>query len=191
METISIARVRRHVHHWIETFLSVAHPNFGGLPPCPFSRKAWTENRVAIALFDGENLENTAIAAAERWGDDLDVFILAAAADVADPQHLDRRIRDLNPILATFDLVALADCPRNPATTLSHTDTGNGRYTLVLIQQLGHLQAASDRLRETDYYQNWSEADFDHIVNWRSDFVWGQPDPSKSPQKNPGKGLTK
>ncbi|MEB3882624.1 hypothetical protein [Lyngbya sp. CCY1209] len=177
METISIARVRRHLHHWIETFLSVPHPNFGGLPPCPFSRKAWSENRVAIrdsapiAPFNCDNLENTAIVAAERWGDDLDVFILVAPTDVADPQHLDRRIRDLNQILATFDLVALADCPRNPATTLSHTDTSNGRYTLVLIQKLSHLQTASDRLRETDYYKNWSEADFENIVNWRSHLV--------------------
>jgi len=171
METISIARVRRHLHHWIETFLSVPHPNFGGLPPCPFSRKAWNENRVAIAPFTCDNLENTAIAVAERWGDDLDVFILADSDTVSDPQHLDRRVRDLNQILAPFDLVALADCPRNPATTLSHTDTGNRRYTLVLLQKLSHLQAASDRLRETDYYNNWSEADFENIVNWRSHLV--------------------
>lgn len=123
---------------------------------------------MEVRLFENDELENEMVNIAATWSDRLDVCVLACQQYRIDAASLDRRVEQLNLTLAKFDLVALVDCPHNPATTLSHTNTSNQEYTLVLVQRLSHLQALSDRLRETDYYRNWSAEDFDRIVNWRS-----------------------
>lgn len=177
MPDISIAQVRERVRTWIEAFLSVPHPQFGGMPPCPFSRQAWLDDRVDVRLFAWDDLDPLLCELTQTWRDRhrtrdrYDVIIFACTSESLDPHALDRRVQQLNPHLAAADLVALVDCPANPATTVSHTTTSNRRYNLVLVQRLSHLQAASDRLFQTDYYQNWSERDFENLVNWRSQLL--------------------
>ncbi|WP_017662989.1 hypothetical protein [Baaleninema simplex] len=167
MTPIELEDLRQQIRAWISNFLSVPHPHFAGLPPCPFSQQAWLENRVEVRDFKIDKLEIQLVEVAETWSDRLDVSILACSPDDIDAAVLDRRVRCTNAQLARYDLVALVDYPNHPATTTSHTNTSNGKYALVLVQKASHLRAASDRLADTGYYDRWSEEDLNNIVRWR------------------------
>lgn len=41
----AVGRIQR----WLDDFLSVNNAAFGGLPPCPFAKKAWLDKKVAIS----------------------------------------------------------------------------------------------------------------------------------------------
>lgn len=175
MSDHSLNTVYKHLQQWIEEFLDIGHPHFGGLSPCPFSRQAWIEHRVDVQPCQGDRLEAQLLQIAQNWCDHHDVCILPNLSEHPIPR-LEQRIDALNYQLAQYDLVALVDSPHNPATSLSHTNTSNQKYVLVLLQRLSHLQTASQQLAQTAYYDNWTAVDFENLVDWRS-----QLPPSTSP----------
>ncbi|WP_159790490.1 hypothetical protein [Sodalinema gerasimenkoae] len=170
MSDYSLNAACEHLKKWIENFLDVSHPHFGGLSPCPFSRQAWITNRVDVQPCQRDRLESQILEIADRWSDRYDVCILANLSREPIPD-VERRIETLNPTLAQHDVVALVDSPRNPATSLTHTSTSNHKYLLILLQRLSHLQTASQQLEQTGYYDRWTAVDFENLVDWRSQLL--------------------
>lgn len=179
MSDSSLNAVYEHLQQWIEGFLDVGHPSFGGLSPCPFSRQAWIQNRVDIQACQSDRLEAQLLQIAKTWRDRFDVCILPNLSEAPIP-NLEQRIESLNPQLAQHDIVALVDSPDNPATSLSHTNTSNQKYVLILLQRLSDLQVASQRLAQTAYYDHWTAVDFENLVNWRSQLLPRQEDESET-----------
>ncbi|OAB58060.1 hypothetical protein AY600_17085 [Phormidium willei BDU 130791] len=175
----SLNAVYQHLQQWIEEFLSVGHPHFAGLSPCPFSRQAWIEHRVHVQPCQGDDLEAQLLQIAQNWCDRHDVYILANLGDHPLP-NLEQRVDALNYQLGQNDVVALVDSPHNPATSLSHTNTSNQKYVLILLQRLSHLQAASRKLAQTGYYDNWTAVDFRNLVDWRSKLLPRQEDEAET-----------
>lgn len=162
----SLNAVCKHLQKWIEEFLDVGHPHFGGLSPCPFSRQAWIQDRVDVQPCERDGLEAQLLQIAQTWCDRHNVCILPNLSEEPIP-HLEQH-----------DIVALVDSPHNPATSLSHTNTSNQKYVLVLLQRLSHLQAASRQLARTGYYAHWTAVDFKNLVDWRSQLLTSQEDNS-------------
>ena len=46
--------MKQKVIEWIKNFVEVPHPDFGGMSPCPFSKRARERNRLNFIEFDGD-----------------------------------------------------------------------------------------------------------------------------------------
>ncbi|PSB13126.1 hypothetical protein C7B76_20915 [filamentous cyanobacterium CCP2] len=169
MQQLYPHQVQQHLDRWVKDFLSVPQSEFSNLPPCPYCRQAWLERRVMIHVCQ-TFLETcqTLLAMSQNWNEHWEVAILATHPTLVDGHELVAQVQKLNPVLSKHDLIALVDHPGNPETTLSHINTSNGEYLLVLVQRLRSLQTASAHLQKMGYYQHWSAQDLDNIVHWRS-----------------------
>ncbi len=173
MPSLDPQQVQHHLDRWVKDFLSVPQSEFASLPPCPYCRQAWLDQRVEVRCCqDWTDIGAHLLELPQTWQANWEVLIIATQPDWLGGCQLIDQVRQLNQWLAGHDLVALVDHPGNPQTTLSHVDTSNGTYLLVLVQQLRSLQAASAHLREkTSYYHHWADQDLDNIVHWRSQLV--------------------
>ena len=43
------------IDDWIQNFLSKPSKTFNNLPPCPYAKKAWLDNKVDIAIRNPEH----------------------------------------------------------------------------------------------------------------------------------------
>ncbi|WP_416672832.1 hypothetical protein [Egbenema bharatensis] len=169
MHQLQPAQVQQHLDRWIKDFLSVPQSEFSNLPPCPYCRQAWLDRRVTVHCCHSlvETCQ-TLLTMPHVWDESWEVAIVATHPALVDGHELIAQVQQLNAEFAQHNLVALVDHPGNPETTLSHINTSNGQYLLVLVQPLQSLQAASAQLQKTGYYHHWSAQDLNNIVDWRS-----------------------
>ncbi len=171
MSVPEIETVHTHLSHWIHNHLSVASSAFSGLPPCPYSKQAWVNQKVELHCCHGSDMTSRLIEFIQDWNNAFEVVILAADPTTVPVGCLQAQVRQLSSQLAQADLLALVDHPDNPATSLDHVNTSNGKYALVLVQRLSDLQSASRKLAQTGYYDHWSDNDMNTLVHWRSHLI--------------------
>ena len=46
-------RVEADIRKWSNDFLEVPNAKLNGLPPCPYARKAWADNKVVFSINTG------------------------------------------------------------------------------------------------------------------------------------------
>jgi hypothetical protein len=170
MQQLHPLQVQQHLDRWIQDFLSVPQSEFSNLPPCPYCRQAWLDRRVEIRCCRSLlEIRNLIITFPNTWDERWEVAIVATHPALVNGYELLTQVQQLNSTLSHHDLIALVDHPGNPETTLSHVNTSNGEYLLVLVQRMKALQNASRQLQKTGYYHHWSVQDLDNIVHWRSE----------------------
>ena len=47
--------VERDIRTWSKDFLEVPNAKLNGLPPCPYARKAWADDKVVFSINTGLN----------------------------------------------------------------------------------------------------------------------------------------
>ncbi len=52
--------IQKEIRRWSKEVLEIPSPHFNGVPPCPYARQAWAEDKVAI-LFKHEETTKVCI----------------------------------------------------------------------------------------------------------------------------------
>jgi hypothetical protein len=148
--------VKQELESWICDFLSKAHPSFNLLPPCPYAKTAWEEDKVLVVIddplihFDPDLLYNK----------DVVVYVFDTATITVDKLYdIATEINQQYPTI-----VALDDHP-NHKETVDDVVLNQSRYALLLIQRRDKLEHARSILESKGYYKNW---DRDYLAE-----VWG------------------
>jgi hypothetical protein len=167
-----VMEVHRHIETWILETLSTSHPEFSGFSPCPYSKKAWFGSRVEIRWFHAhQDLKPVLLDAIAHWHDGLEMMILATSLEALEPDQTLQTLEKLCETIAPNDFIALLDHPDLVDTATHHAKLCNGKYSLIFLQKLSHLQQASKKLEHVGYYESWTQADMSRTVFRREDLL--------------------
>ena len=141
------------IESWIIDVLSKPEKVFANLPPCPFAKKAWLDNKVDVKEFVSfDQLEEDI--------KELKEVIIFRFGDIS--------ARDLEDIAKEYNqkypnLLFLEEHP-DLVECFNGLVTNHGKAMLI-VQDRKELEDARKQLQRTGYYDNWSEELKDRILN--------------------------
>ena len=140
------------VKKWISETLSQPNEIFGGLPPCPYARKAWADGKVKI-ITDTFTYDYDKLISGE-----LDVILIVLEGATFESLLVEKKSLLKN--LPT-GLVILEDHPEQKEE-VSGLNLNFGKPCLF-IQNRKKLVIAREYLESTDYYKNFDKEYLDDI----------------------------
>jgi hypothetical protein len=147
---------------YLDTVLEKPHPVFGGMPICPFSKKARLQNKifykVLVLTMDqlqaGSELRRAIASFQESHQHDVLLFI-SPDEQALSVEQVQTFVEQLNHVLAPLGLTAFGGHPQDPFN-VQGVYTRREPFINLTVQSLSVLQAASSQLARTAYYQHWS-----------------------------------
>ena len=141
---------------WINKTLSIPDSIFNNLPPCPYAKKAWMEDKVEIHAFDSW-VDAYSCLVTKQWDfTNLEVGIIAFPKDDITSNQLSNMLDALQNTWPRNDLAVLEDHP-DELEQVDGFKLNFGKCCLLLIQPRSKLHEARAYLETKDYYKNWSQ----------------------------------
>ena len=161
-------RVAEEIKRWSREVLEKPSDFFGGMPPCPYAKSAWVNNKVRIDFGDADRV----LWHTENWDDDVDLIIVVVDKDW-DFDLVDPWCDYYNDKLAKEDFALMSFVPDSGVGTGQPEEEATDwepiveeDYAMVFIQRLSDVNDASMSLERSGYYKNCT-AKFMEYVNDR------------------------
>ena len=155
--------IKEEIRSWSSEVLEKPSDNFSGLPPCPYARKAWSNDKVRVHVAQDLDLAVRIKEGNPPEKDSVDVLGWTGwdnmSADEFDT-WLDEQNEDHKGIWI------IGFHPEHPLDDSQEEFEGNGSptYGVILIQPLSDLSAASKRILTKGYYSNYAPEDMNHVI---------------------------
>ena len=162
--------VERDIRTWSRDFLEIPNAKLNGLPPCPYARKAWADDKVVFSINTG--IDGLLDAIREFDGHDYDIVVWAEE-DLPDMEYLDGMCDGMNELMsiAGIDLHLMVFHPDYDATEagldfLVDDDVTDDSlsYCMVFVQKLSKLDDAALYLEKSNYYEHFPEDIYNTLV---------------------------
>lgn len=158
------------VSEWVLDFVSVYNSELGSIP-CPFAKKAMTDEKIYWSKVDNEKeLVQTSLIAEAIFelDQEYEVMVIGIDPSAITKEELEECVLKLNQnILMPKGYIALEDHPDN-AEIINEAKMNQGKWSLVFVQPTDKLSRASDMLKRQGYYDNWTQEQIDDVVSWRN-----------------------
>jgi len=165
---------------WSREVLEVPNEHLNGLPPCPYARKAWADNKVLVvetdyiyaeammhcATFDALNKDVVVVASYAM--PDIDTFSSFV-------EGLNRSFPELHCMEFHPDYGA-EDAELDFLTDNDWESEIDQPYCMIFVQGLEKIVTASDRLEYLGYYDNYPSDEYDALVRRRRERLTGADD---------------
>ncbi len=167
------------VRLWSKNYLEVSNVHLGGVPACPFAKKAWHDDKVWIAVKTKHSTYKKELNDCLKNLDfsKKDILIFCDPYYSYSPDELHLATEDYNEWYNRKDMYFMSFHPSNPATVeeqqslvspseeLLEEDTyPEYKYSMMLIQKFSQLQQASDKLHRQGYYSQWPKGYYRDVV---------------------------
>ena len=159
------------IRKWSHEFLEVPCDKLNGLPPCPYAKKAWLENKVKFSVNTG--LDGLIQQIKEYDTHDFDIVIWADE-EYPEMGYLDGFCDGINEALsvAGIDLHLMLFHPDySPSEAGLHfleevecLEDSELDYAMVFVQRLSILDDAALSLEKSGYYTNFPEDIYQSLV---------------------------
>ena len=148
---------------WSSDILSKASPHFNDLPPCPYAKKAWKDNKVGL-VFNYKKGKETLHNTVSNYTDDFDLTIVIDFKFEEDPDDFHLFLDEMNDRISDGefsdkDVWVMGFHPYDEESEFledidfdPHTET---EYSMTFVQRLTSLQAAANKLDKIGYYQSY------------------------------------
>ena len=144
---------QQQIESWILNFLSKPNSVFNNLPPCPYAKQAWLDNKVEVIETDSKHLEQQICKILETFPDSKDLVML-----VLDPSEVSYEQLKLFSEQYKNDKFALLKDHPNECETVKDVVLNNGKYAIIFVQRREELTRARNELAGTGYYDNFDPA---------------------------------
>jgi hypothetical protein len=158
------------IRKWSHDFLEVPNAKLNGLPPCPYAKQAWIDNKVKFSVNTGvtELLKEVA----EFESHEYDIVVWASEL-LPDMQYLDGFCDGVNEAMsiAGHDMHLMVFHPDYDAEDagldflvedgVSDPDL---EYCMVFVQKLSLLDDAALSLEKSGYYRSFPEDVYNSLV---------------------------
>lgn len=147
------------IRAWSAYALEKNSPHFNNLPPCPYAKKAWQDNRVAIIFRYGGN--QCLFNVLTEFNPAFDLVIIVDCHIRETPEEFHDYLDGLNDaisrgIFGDRDLWVMGFHPDDDANDFVDDGTFephvNTPYALTFVQRLTKVQEAADKLKQLGYY---------------------------------------
>ena len=149
----------------------------GGLPACPFARKAWADDKVWVSVKTKYSTYKKELNDCLKNLDftKKEILIFCDPYYSYSPDDLHEATEDYNYWYNKKDIFFMGFHPLNPANEEEQEFlvTPNGEtpivesdlaYSMMLIQKFSQLQQASDKLHRQGYYKKWPKGYYKDVV---------------------------
>lgn len=152
------------IRAWSAFALEKKNPNFNNLPPCPYAKKAWQDNRVSIIFKYGGT--QCIFNVLTKFQDALDLVIIVDRNNLQTSDEFHDYLDGLNDaisrgIFEDRDLWVMGFHPEDDANDFIDDGTFephvNTPYAMIFVQRLSKVQEAADKLKEMGYYDTYLE----------------------------------
>jgi len=165
------------VRLWSKHFLEVPNLHLGGVPACPFAKKAWLDKKVWVTVkpkYSPYKKElNNCLKKLDFSVSEILIFCDPYFSYTPDELHI--ATEEYNEWYNKKDLFFMSFHPSNPATeeeqkflVSPNNDINIGgpdyKYSMMLIQKFSQLQEASDKLHKQGYYKMWPDEYYQDVV---------------------------
>ena len=138
--------LEQEVEKWIEQSLSKPNKIFGGLPPCPYARKAWKDKKVSV-------LEDTFTHDYDKLtSGELDVVLIVFKGATLESLLVEKNSLQKN---LGKGVVVLEDHPDQKEDVMGYNL--NFGKPVLFVQDRKKLKEAEDHLLTTNYYNNFEK----------------------------------
>ena len=171
-------KIAEEIRAWSATVLEVENPFFNNLPPCPYAKKAWQDERVGFK-FKYEKGYQELYSCLSQWEDTLDVLLVVDRNYDADPERFHDYLDELNEAIANgffidkdFWLMGFHpdDEPNEYLDDESFTHVIDEPYAIIFLQRLSKVQDAADKLAKNGYYETYfDEYDVEELFAKRTE----------------------
>jgi HPt (histidine-containing phosphotransfer) domain-containing protein len=158
-------QIQQQLEAWLADFVEKPNPMLNGWAPCPYARRARVTNRFDIQFADPQDLV-TAIQAAAKQLHDRDVVAVCVDPKKISAEELEHVVEAQNQQLMPQDVLLLEDHP-DAVEIINGVHMNFGACAIVFVQQLSKINEASEQLKQSGYYDCWSQDNLDSVVSWR------------------------
>ena len=165
------------VRIWSKHFLEVPNLHLGGVPACPFAKKAWLDKKVWVAVKTKNSTYKKELNDCLKNLDftKKEILIFCDPYFSYSPDELHVATEDFNEWYNRKDFYFMSFHPSNPATeeeqkflVSPNNDTNlsgpDYKYSMMLVQKFSQLQEASDKLHKQGYYKMWPDEYYQDVV---------------------------
>lgn len=153
---MNIFTVKKEIDMWIKDFLTKPNEKLNNWCPCPYAQTAI--NKSSYKIFLGLDIHTDINEMSKHVLKTDEVVILTYDDEkYPDAEIFFDEVRVLNDsLLVKNNLIALGD---HPAATeeVNGVCFNQGKYVLVLIQNLTDLNQKSKKVAKSGFYNDWSE----------------------------------
>ena len=165
------------VRLWSKHYLEVPNLHLGGVPACPFAKKAWHDKKVWVSVKSkgsqykkelNNHIKNLNFNVSE-------ILVFCDPYYSYSPDDLHEATEDYNYWYNKNDIYFMSFHPNNPATIdeqeflvapegeIPQVDS-DLKYSMMLVQKFSQLQQASDKLHKQGYYKLWPDEYYRDVV---------------------------
>ena len=165
-----VHRVEADIRTWSKDFLEIPNAKLNGLPPCPYARKAWADDKVVFSINTG--IKGLLQAIRDFDTHDYDIVVWAEE-DLPDMEYLDGLCDGMNELMSIvgIDIHLMVFHPDYDATEaglefLVDDDVTDDSlsYCMVFVQRLSKLDDAALYLEKSNYYEHFPDDIYDALV---------------------------
>ena len=162
--------VEADIRKWSHEFLEIPSDKLNGLPPCPYAKQAWLDNKVVFSINTG--IDGLAKEVADFDNHKYDIVIWASEY-LLDMEYLDGWCDGVNEAMsiAGQDMHLMVFHPDYDAKEaglefLIEDDVTDDElvYCMVFVQRLSLLDDASLSLEKSGYYQHFPKDTYESLV---------------------------
>ena len=165
------------VRLWSKHFLEVPNLHLGGVPACPFAKKAWMDKKVWVAVKTKRSTYKKELNDCLKNLDftKKEILIFCDPYYSYSPDELHMATEDFNEWYNRKDFYFMSFHPSNPATEEEQrflvspnkdvdVSGPDYKYSMMLVQKFSQLQEASDKLHKQGYYKQWPDEYYRDVV---------------------------
>ena len=153
---------------WSREVLEVPNPHLGGLPACPYARKAWREDKVLVVETDDLVRDGRKFCADfAGLGKDLVVVATYCLPDAEDLISMSEELNAAFPKLHCMTFhpdYGAEDAELDFLTDNDWESSADYAYAMLFVQDLAQVVAASDRLTSLGYYGAYPQDEYEALV---------------------------
>jgi hypothetical protein len=165
------------VRLWSKHYLEVPNLHLGGVPACPYAKKAWHDDKVWVVVKTKHSTYKKELNNCIKNLDfsKKDILIFCDPYYSYNPDELHLATEDYNDWYNRKDIYFMSFHPSNPATEKEQEFLVNPegfipnvdsalKYSMMLVQKFSQLQQASDKLHKQGYYKSWLDEYYRDVV---------------------------
>jgi hypothetical protein len=149
---------------WIE-YLTKPQDRIGGMPICPFAKKAMKYDMVEIINVKRSvyGLLRHVVSVIKKWDSEKELYVLVDSSHNAYGD-----LRQIQSMLNSkyLEFTFLLGHPDRPFS-INGVVTTFSESPIFFIQKKTDINRAQVSLLKTEYYEFWTKEQLDNIVNWR------------------------
>ena len=160
--------IEQDLRSWSREVLEAPSPHLNGMPPCPYARKAWRENKVLV--IESDKFEEDVLRFCRDFYEFGKELIVIATYDIPDIDDLSAFTSALNtdhPSLHCMQFHPEYGADDADMDFLTDNDWESStvyEYCMIFIQDLRLVVDASDRLEALGYYSAYPRDEYEELV---------------------------